>query len=137
MYNTRQHVLELLGIVAVVTIIGTGVAGGARSLALRTRDAQRAGDVARIQQALALIAAETGSYPMAEALTCIAGDDAISRTLLDRGHLKASVADPTAPHVPMADPSPRHCYTYQSRDGSSYTLWYFTEADGATKTVDP
>lgn len=135
--HARKSLGVLLAVIVVVVGVGTLVQGGVRSLQARTRDAQRQRDIAALQRAFEVHATTYGNYPVARFGVCIDGTDPIATTLAQKQFMERAVGDPVAATVAPANTREPHCYHYASVDGSTYTLRYFLEQEGATIAVEP
>lgn len=90
---TLIELLVVIGLIAILSGITLSVVNvtGVRQ---KSRDAQRAGDVKRIQTALELYFADRRTYPVA-GWTRITGSDAVSNALTTGNYISAVPADPT------------------------------------------
>jgi general secretion pathway protein G len=133
--------IELIIVIGIIAILATIMVAGVGISRSKARDARRASDVAQLRKAFTLHANTTGAYPLSIEGTCIDGSDAVTAALIDTQSMQNVPQDPVAP----SQPPPRdqsHCYSYTSRDGSTYEMSFYLENDSTygepgTQTVGP
>lgn len=111
--------IEMLLVISIMGLMASVVFVQLNSARARERDTHRERDIKTIQNALALYVVNNRYYPVySGALT---GSDIASQALIN------GEAIPQMPHDPVNTDNYR--YTYDSTDGSTYTLTYYLETD--------
>lgn len=111
-------ILELMVVVAIIGLASAFVMASFTSARAKNRDAKRMADMREIQKALALYQIDNNIFPTSVAPTTLTGADAISTQLRDGGHISVVPKDPNHPTT---------VYTYQSANGSTFTLSFCLE----------
>ena len=136
--------VELLIVIAIIGLLSTLAVTGVTVVRSKARDAKRTADTAQIQKAVSLYATGQSRYPIAAAVTCLTGTDAVSAELVAKDVMRIVPGDPMAKStLPAAAGGGAHCYAYQSAAGTTYVMQYYQERAsdrgpaGATITVGP
>ena len=128
--------VELVVVLAVISIISSVVLNAFSEMQSKARDAKRLSDMREIVKALTLYA-ETSNpdYPVANPAVTITGSSTFSTTLEGAGVISAVPKDPL---------HPTFTYTYLSSTGSEYTLSFCLEgsnienfSEGCGNTISP
>lgn len=103
--------IELLVVIAIIAILTTLLMANFVGIRQRGRDGQRKANINNIQTALELYRADNGSYPLsAEFPDC--GDSLVGPDPNNTVYMQSTACDP------LSDSQ----YTYNSTDGTIYTL---------------
>ncbi len=129
MNRTRGFtVIELMVVIAIIAMLMAGILVALSSAREKSRDGARMATLNQIQKALDLYYANNNGFPIEATAVTITGDDSFSVTL---------EADGVIPEVRPDPAHPTYTYTYQSSDGSDYTLSFCLETSGiATYSQD-
>ena len=117
--KTRGFTLiELLVVIAIIGLLASIVVASLSSVQTRARDARRIEDVDQLRKALALYAADFGLYPVAAQAEVLTSDSGVGAAVVSSGAFSVIPTDPGT-----------YDYTYQSANGSIYTISFCLETD--------
>jgi type IV pilus assembly protein PilA len=121
--------IELLVVIAIIGILSSVVIASLNSARVKGRDARREGDIDALKKALVLYQDDNGgAYPSTSgATTTLDGSDSVSSALLSGNYI---------PTIPVDPQSPTDSYSYNSADGTSYTLNFCMEQANNGFTAD-
>ncbi|MFC1721080.1 type II secretion system protein [Patescibacteria group bacterium] len=113
-------ILELLITMAIFAILTSIVLISMTTVKEKNRDAVRMSHLKQIENALNLYYSNNNVFPIAAAQIDITGSDALSIALENDGATREVQPDPLHPNV---------VYTYQSVDGTTYTVTFCLETN--------
>ena len=117
--------IELLVVIAIIGLLSTLAVIALGSAREDARDLKRLSDVKQVQSALELYYVDNNAYPT-EAVAITLGSPSAS-CLNDDGFTTAGCAEPLYKEQVQADPLSGQNYTYESEDGTSYTINFTLE----------
>jgi prepilin-type N-terminal cleavage/methylation domain-containing protein len=129
-------ILELLIVVAIIGILTAATLVLLSDTRARGRDAKRLSDMREIEKALNLYYSSNQNFPTSVSTTTLSGEDAVSTTLENAGHISHLPPDP---HHPILS------YQYVTdASGTEFTLTFCLETDtiqtfnqGCDNTITP
>lgn len=114
--------VELLIVIAIISLLVAVVAASWSSLKAKSRDTKRVADIKAIQDALGLYNTTVQRFPVSTDVLVLTGSDAVSLELISSNSIPAMPRDPlnSAPYQ----------YSYQTdADGSTYAVTYYLETN--------
>ncbi len=124
--------IELLVVLAIIAMLVSIALVGLRTARVKARDSRRMSDMNELFKALTLYENSSRTYPIYNGN--ITGSDAMSVALQNAGTISKTPLDPLADQY----------YTYQSADGTTFTLGFCLETDiilnyfqGCGNTITP
>lgn len=112
-------IVELLVVIAIISLLSWLAFVQFQSARARARDAEREQEIKTLQNALAVYVVNNLNHPVYSG--GLTGSDTASAALIDEG------AIPQIPSDPLN--TGNFIYSYESADGSTYTLTYYLETD--------
>jgi len=110
--------IELLVVIAIIGILATMILASITGARGRARDAKRHQDIAQVKAALEMYKNDKEVYPVQGSFPTTTWA-AMAAALQDGGYMR------NVPNDPINSGS--YVYTYNSTDGSTYTITYKTE----------
>ncbi len=112
-------IIELLVVIAVFGLLASLIFTQVQTARARARDAEREGEIKTIQNALSIHVVNAKFYPIYSGN--LTGQDAVSSALLASEAITQMPADPIN--------TGNYRYSYNSADGTTYTLTYWLETN--------